>query len=390
MRRNIKMMDKPLFFLTLLLSLFGLIMIFSSSYVKASIEEGNALKYLFKQGLIILIGFIGYIFMIFYPSSKYKNKIRPVLYIFMGLLLYVLLTGEKINGATSWIDLGYFNLQPSEFIKSIFIVFMAVYYSSNKFNVDNYVYMLRPFLEGIIIILLIFLQKDLGTDIIMFIIMFFTFFSIPIKKEYKKKIYRLLLLLGSTVVLGLIIAHFAKWSILTDSQKQRLNFFTPCERYEEAGSGYQVCNGYIAINSSNILGKGIGNSTQKYLYLPEAHTDYIFPIIIEELGLIVGVIIIILYAYLLYRILLITKASNNLMSGIIGYGITIYIFSHIFINLGGVLGLIPITGVPLPFLSYGGSFTINLLISIGLVQRIAIENNINKKEEAIINKIREQ
>jgi cell division protein FtsW len=239
-------------------------------------------------------------------------------------------------------------------------------------------------------LLLVFLQKDLGTAIILLIIMFFTFFAIPIKKEYKSKIYKLMSYLSTAIALVAIIGYFSKWTILTESQTQRLTFTDPCSRYEEAGSGYQVCNGYIAINSSSFFGKGIGNSTQKYLYLPEAHTDYIFPIIVEELGLIVGIFIIILYMYLLYRILLITKASNSLLSGIIGYGITIYIFSHIFINLAGILGLIPITGVPLPFLSYGGSFTLNLLISIGLIQRIAIENNISKKEEAIRNKIREQ
>ncbi len=390
MIRSIKMMDKSLFFLTLILSLFGLFMIFSSSYVKASVEEGNALKYLFKQGFIIIAGFTLYFIVINYSLSNYKRNIKFFLSLIIGLLFFVLIFGNPINDAKSWIELPFFNLQPSEIIKIVLLIYMGVYYSTFKYNTDNYVIMLTPIFIGVVIIGLVALQPDLGTALIIFFIMTFTFFTIPIKKEYKKKIYKSLIFMGTALVLGLTLIYFLKGNILNKRLQQRLNYGNPCESYNEVGPGYQVCNGFIAINSSSIFGKGIGNSTQKYLYLPEAHTDYIFPIIIEELGLLVGILIIISYAYLVYKILIIAKSSNNLMGGIIGYGVAIYICSHIFINLGGVLNVIPLTGVPLPFLSYGGSFTLNLLISIGFVQRIAIENNIFMKEEAIRNKIREK
>ena len=138
-----------------------------------------------------------------------------------------------------------------------------------------------------------------------------------------------------------------------------------------------------------MFGVGIGNSTQKYLYLPEAHTDFIFPVIVEELGLIIGIFIILIYAYIIFRILKIAKKSYNLMGGLICYGTAAYIFIHLFINLSGVLGIMPLTGVPLPFLSYGGSFALCLTLSLTLVQRVNIETYTYKQEERLKNKIKE-
>ena len=161
----------------------------------------------------------------------------------------------------------------------------------------------------------------------------------------------------------------------------RLNRFiytNPCDRYEE-NSGYQVCNGYIAIDNGGLFGVGIGNSVQKYLYLPASHTVFIFPIVVEELGLIVGVLIIIGYMALIYCIFWVAASSKKLQNSMIAYGIGAYIMLHIFVNLGGVLGIIPLTGVPLPFVSYGGSFCIAVICSLAVVQRINIENKISSQ-----------
>ena len=169
---------------------------------------------------------------------------------------------------------------------------------------------------------------------------------------------------------------------LSDSQKSRFNFKDPCTRYREK-TGYQVCNGYIAINSGGLLGSGYGNSKQKYLYLPEAHTDFIFAIIIEEMGLLVGILIILSYFIMIWRILMIGKRAYNLQGSIICYGVATYLALHVMINLGGVLGVIPLTGVPLPFYSYGGSFMINLLICLALVQRVSVENKIFEQRHIV-------
>ena len=151
------------------------------------------------------------------------------------------------------------------------------------------------------------------------------------------------------------------------------DFKRPCDRILENGS--QVCNCYIAINNGGLTGVGLGNSTQKYLYLPEPYTDFIFAIVVEELGIITGIVVILLYMIVLYRILVIGRKAKNNRGAVMCYGIAFYIFIHIAVNLLGIMGIIPLTGVPLPFLSYGGSFTISLIAALAIVQKVAIESH---------------
>ena len=198
--------------------------------------------------------------------------------------------------------------------------------------------------------------------------------------DKKTKLVMVSFTLISVLILALVMSITGKG--LSDSQKSRFNFKDPCTRYREK-TGYQVCNGYIAINSGGLLGSGYGNSKQKYLYLPEAHTDFIFAIIIEEMGLLVGILIILSYFIMIWRILMIGKRAYNLQGSIICYGVATYLALHVMINLGGVLGVIPLTGVPLPFYSYGGSFMINLLICLALVQRVSVENKIFEQRHIV-------
>ena len=184
------------------------------------------------------------------------------------------------------------------------------------------------------------------------------------------------------VVIAAIIVLYSGSDLLNSMQMDRLTFRNPCSRYTEV-TGYQVCNGFIAINNGGLFGVGLGNSTQKYLYLPESHTDFIFPIIVEELGLIFGIILILGYAWMLFRILKIAKASENLRCSVLAYGTFWFLTLHILINLLGILALIPLTGVPLPLLSYGGSFTVNVIVMLFIVQRVNIENKINKTKREI-------
>ena len=173
-------------------------------------------------------------------------------------------------------------------------------------------------------------------------------------------------------------------NFLQSYQVSRLiNFTNPCQRYTD-DSGYQVCNGYIAIHNGGLFGVGLGDSTQKFLYLPEAHTDFIFPIICEELGLIAGILVVVGYFIMLFILLNIAKETGTIRDSILVYGVFVYMLAHILINLLGVLGLIPLTGVPLPFLSYGGSYNLALLVSLFIVQRVNYEN----KEYKIKNKIK--
>ena len=179
------------------------------------------------------------------------------------------------------------------------------------------------------------------------------------------------------ILVAIMVMIMSGRTILTSIHLERLNFLVPCSRFET--TGYHVCNGYIAINNGGLFGVGLGNSTQKYSYLPEAHTDFIFAIVLEELGLLISLSIICAFAVILWRIVKISRRSNNLMQSMIAYGVFLYILLHLVINLSGLLGLMPLTGIPLPFFSYGGSYLLNLFIALALVQRIHIENyNPNK------------
>ena len=206
------------------------------------------------------------------------------------------------------------------------------------------------------------------------------FMILPIEKTNLNK---LLKFLGIAFLVGAIIFINSGADFLNSTQMARFKYKQPCKRYQE-DTGYQVCNGFIAMHNGGLFGVGLGNSTQKYLYLPEAHTDFIFAIIVEELGLIVGILVIIGYLIILYRILKIAKRSVTLRGSILAYGTFTLILLHLLINFLGSLALIPLTGVPLPLLSYGGSFTINIIILLFIVQRVAIENNIAKEKSNVV------
>jgi len=257
---------------------------------------------------------------------------------------------------------------------------MAVYYNklSHK-KVDGIGKYLIPVVIAMAIILLVLSQPDFGGAVIIACIAFGIFISIPIVKNNAAKLIKVGLIGCVVLAVGLI---YSGSEILNSAQLRRFTFKEPCQRYTE-NTGYQVCNGFIAIHNGGLWGVGLGNSTQKYLYLPESHTDFIFPIIVEELGLVVSILIVIGYVFMLYRILKIAKEAENLRCSIIAYGTFIYIAIHLLINLLGVLAIIPLTGVPVPLLSYGGSYTINVVIMLFVVQRVAIENKMNKTKKEI-------
>ena len=376
MKKVLSRIDKPLFFTMLAFFIFGLIMIFSASTI-VSVVGFNKEPYNFfiKQALFLFVGLVAFFIILFIPTKNYKQLSKFLLFAVIIALGGLIVYGELTNNAKSWYYIGPFSLQPSEFAKTILIMYMGVYYLQNKNNLDNQYVLLKPLFIAFIIFALVFLQPDLGTAIIIAAIAILTCFSLPINKTHKKNML-ILILIMALIAVGVYLVAGKK--ILTTTQLNRFNYKEPCKRYTE-NTGYQVCNGYIAINNGGLFGVGLGNSTQKYLYLPEAHTDFIFPIVIEELGAITGIIVILAYIFILYRILKISHSSNNLCNSVMAYGVAIYIFCHIAINLVGILGLGPMTGVPLPFLSYGGSFALNLMIAFGIVQRVAVENKSEKK-----------
>lgn len=371
----IKNIDKPLFILTLILFVLGLIMIFSASNVTSYMNGGSPYAYFFRQGLFLIVSFIFCIIMVKFNTKFYGMMSNILLIAFVAVLILLLIYGKATNYAVSWIPIGPFTLQPSEFIKVIMIVFMARFYEVHEKRLNNFFIALIPLIIGVVITFLIMLQPDLGTAIIFAALTGIVFFSSPVSKVIKLKV--IALFFGMCLVIGAVLI-MSGGSFLQARQLERFNFTRPCDRLLDTGN--QVCNGYIAINNGGLTGIGLGNSTQKYLYLPYPYTDFIFAVIVEELGLVVGIGIILAYMYLLYRILKIGRESYTNRGALLCYGVAVYIFLHVIVNLMGLFGLMPMTGVPLPFMSYGGSFTLCLMVSLAIVQRVNIENKIRSKK----------
>ena len=382
MKALFRKMDKPLLFFMVLYSIIGLVMILSASSVSSVLRYNVSPSYFFIRQLLFVLGsfFLGMVLVLRIPTKKYRFLAPLYLLGVFGLLFLVFGYGIIAGGAQSWLDLGFFNLQPAEFAKTALILYMAVFYEKSIKKRKPFVYNFIPIILAIIIFFLVAMQPDFGGAVIIAGIVFFTFLVIPFEKESKVNLIKYL---GFAAIIGGIALLYSGSDIFNSTQLARLKFQAPCQRYME-DTGYQVCNGFIAFHNGGLFGVGLGNSSQKYLYLPEAHTDFIFPILVEELGLLVGILIIIGYAYILYRILKIAKEADSIRNAIICYGTFIYILLHLLINFMGILALIPLTGVPLPFLSYGGSFNMNVILVLFVVERVAIENkqNAEKREMA--------
>lgn len=376
-KNSLKNVDIPLFIITVLLIVFGLLMVFSSSSVTSVLSYKKTPYYFFeKQFITVIIAFLMSLVIINFPTKNYSVISKLGIVLIVITLISLKTYGTVTNNARSWFKLLGFSIQPSEFAKTFIILYLACRYSTIK-KFKNISDVFLPMIPCIIVFFLVALEPDLGTACLIAIICMFIFFALPLSKDKNMKILRIVTVIAA--IGGILFLNFNS-DILTSTQASRFNFKDPCSRYLEE-SGYQVCNGYIAIHNGGLFGVGLGASTQKYLYLPAAHTDFIFAIITEELGLIGGGCVLISYIFLLFRILVIARNATNLRNSIIAFGTFAYILSHITINLGGLLAIIPLTGVPLPFLSYGGSFMINLMILVSLTQRVAIETKRKKQLE---------
>ena len=367
-------MDKTILFVTLVLIVFGTLNIVTASSREAAVNLDESIYYyFFRHLLILIISSIGFFVLIHIRTKDYGKLIIWVFIAILGLNLFLVLKGVSTRGAQNWIDLGFFKLQPSELAKPILIICLSLLFEKyfrklKDITIKHDIMIWKIIFVGLIFPIIVFLQKDLGTALILLGVFICLFVFSPISRKEKINVSMIVAVIG-------IIAAFSFLSItgylLSDAQMSRFNYFNPCSKY--TSTGYQVCNAFIAINNGGLTGVGLGKSTQKYSYIPEPHTDMVFSIIAEENGVLICSLIFILYLVLLYRILKLSMKAKKLSHKYICLGIATYIFLHILINLGGLFGLIPLTGVPLPFLSYGGSFTISLIASLAVIQRIHIE-----------------
>ena len=356
-----KKIDYILLISVIALSLFGILMIFSSSYVWAEYKFNDPLKYVKHQSLFFLIGIILMFFVIKLDYRKLLEKSNIILIISLILLILVIIPGigSIRNGSRSWFGIGSFGIQPSEAAKIGLIIYAAKYLSNNEKILDKIIKGVLPllFIVGLVFFL-IMLQPDFGTGVIIVMSIIGLLFISGVKISFFLKIG----LIGILGVVGLII-------IAPYRMERILSFLNPWS--DPLGSGFQIIQSLYAIGPGGLFGFGFLNSRQKHFYLPEPQSDLIFSIISEEFGFMGILIVTTLFLIIIIRGIKIALNANNLFSKYLAFGIVFQISIQTLLNLMVVVGLIPVTGVTLPFLSYGGSSLLISMISIGILLNIS-------------------
>lgn len=359
-----KKFDYKLFIFVVLISLFGVLMIYSASSVWSEYKFNDEFRYLKLQGLFLIIGIITLYIVSKVDYTKYLKKANVILGICFLLLILVLIPGVGTirNGSRSWFGVGGMGIQPSEFMKLAIIIFTSKYLSSNPKEVKNIVKGVFPILFITLLAFgLIMLQPDLGTGAIILVSVIGLLFISGVNMGFFIKIG----MVGLAGLAGLIIA--APYRI-----KRIVSFINPWT--DPLGSGFQSIQSLYAIGPGGLLGMGLFNSVQKHFYLPEPQTDFIFSIISEELGILGILIVAFLFIGIFHRCIKIALKCDNLFGKYLVFGITFQLAFQTILNLAVVVGLVPITGVTLPFLSYGGSSLILSLISIGIILNVSRHN----------------
>jgi cell division protein FtsW len=371
-KKIIKSYDYSLIAVYVFLCLFGLVMIYSGSMVMAVERFGYESDHFYKKQLVnIIIGFGAFTFAAWFPYKAFQvgKILKTLMVIIVGLLLAVHVVGVEVNNAKSWINLGIMQIQPSEFAKLAIIIYLGAVYAKKQSYIDSFNKGVIPPLAFLgFICFLVFLEPDFGTAAIIFTIGFLVIFCSGISfKTFSK-------LAGLGIAFLVVCSPFiylARDYIFTKERMSRIEAYLSPFKYAQ-GEGYQLVNSYLAIGSGGVQGLGLGQSVQKLGYLPEPHTDFIMSVIAEELGVFGVAFVIVGLSYIVLRGIYIGVKCKDPFGTMLAIGISSMIGLQAFINLGGVSGLIPITGVPLPFISYGGSSLLVLSLSMGLLVNVSM------------------
>jgi len=366
--KNLNFREKILnldFFLLILILLLGTISVFAMY----STERGNFDYY--TKNHLFRFSFFFFIFIVAsFLNIRFWHRLSYLFYIFVLLLLLAVdYIGVTASGSTRWINLFVFNLQPSELMKVALIIFLARYYNKiPAHNINSIKFFILPIFIIFIPFALVVNQPDLGTAMLIAIGGISIIWLVGLRIKY--------FLFSSIIMICLTPVVI---SFLKPYQKSRiLTFFNP-ER-DPLGAGYQIIQSKIAVGSGGIFGKGFLNGSQSYLdYLPEKHTDFIFTLFSEEFGFIGSVFLLIIYALIIYRIILIGINSKNNFSKLFCYGFGASFFVYVAVNMSMVLGLLPIVGAPLPIMSYGGSSMLSMMVGLGIVMSCKVNNQTDLK-----------
>lgn len=338
--------------------LYGFVILYSAA-------GGQIQPWAYKQMIIFGI-FMPISLIIAIIDIKYIYRLSYVFYtLVLVLLIAVAISGKTAMGATRWINLGIFHIQPSEPAKIAIVLMLARYFhSSEDYKISSISHLIIPIIGVLIPAALIIKQPDLGTGMITIIVVTIIFFSIGLKVRY-------FIIAGVTALAALPVI----WSYLYTYQKNRVLIFLDPER-DPLGSGYNIIQSKIAIGSGGFFGKGLLGGTQSHLsFLPEYETDFIFSFLTEELGFVGGVSLLMLYSILIISSLAVSINSRSKFAKIMVVGLVSIFFSHIFINIAMVMGLLPAVGVPLPLISYGGTMMVSMLISFGLIMNAGVHQH---------------
>ena len=362
--KNLFQVDQIILMIFITLSAFGLIMVYSASSYFSLSSVGNSEYFIIRQFIFVVAGII--IAISIANNGKrffFKERYLQGIYVLLILLLLYVLTQTGIKGAKSWINLRLFNLQPSEFAKVILIWVSAFYYDKFKAVKDWKVLFRYPLGMALFVCMLVLMQPDFGTMVIIFLMMWL----LALTTGYSRKAIGVSgILFGLGYLFTFLPVSILQYLPFKAYQLGRfLSFHNPWD--DTSGTGYQSIQGFLALARGGLTGTGLSSSIQKTGFLPEAHTDFIMAIVGEELGFFVVWLVLAVLFFLIFYIFWRTQKCRSAFSKYICLGVGIFFLVQSSINIGALLGLAPITGVPLPFLSYGGSSFVVSSIAIGMV-----------------------
>lgn len=383
-RKNFHYWDYYLMVPYLVLCMIGIVMVYSASSAIEMQNGGTPTSYLIKQTIYVIMGICCLLFGANYPLKHYRTPrfLRDSTLAMIGMLLFVLVLSHAVNGAKGWINLGVINIQPVEICKIYFILYLSDRMARVRARNDHFISSGGgPWLVVALCLLLIVLQPDIGGMAINVMIVAVLFLACDFRWSFGISI-----LLIIPIMCYLLVEKAVESGLIHGYRMARfVAFLNPFGN--ASGSGSQLVNSYYAISNGGVFGSGLGNSVQKMGYLPEPNTDFIMSITSEELGLVGVSVILILLMIIICRTIQIGVRSNSMYEMLLCYGSATFILIEAFFNIGGVLGLLPITGVTFPFISYGGSSMLILSFTVGIIMNISIQQN---KQRALRRGVRQQ
>lgn len=352
---KLKYFDVPLLVVSGLLLLIGLAVQYAVSL------SGDTLSVFYRQLTFSIIGTVLFFLFAFYNYHKLAKLNRIAYVVLLLALIYLLVFGGSIRGSSRWIDVGFFQLQPAELAKIIVGLGLSRWLYIKRGQINSWTSLAITFAYAAVPAFLIFLEPDLGSSIIVMSVWFGIMLLSPLRR-----VYFIIFL-----ILGLAFAGIGWKFVLKDFQKQRVEVFFNPDR-DPKGKGYNVRQAIIAVGSGETFGRGLGRGLQSQLkFLPERQTDFIFASAAEEIGFVGSVALLFLFYLLFRRLIRIMKYARDDLAMYITGGILFLFLAQVIINVGMNIGILPVTGIPLPFITYGGSSLLVTCIALGIVQNIA-------------------